>query len=139
MKMAVAKPEEVERAMTLAGILDDVDEGQFPRSAKGEFLDGDPDHFDEDDLEHLQAFYERVRGCGGLWRVVLGYAVLVDPQNKIVDPDKSYLDRHPRSIEALKAVESPAASVIFWLKRLWQYIEAVKTAWVEPAAEAVQP
>lgn len=139
MKMAVAKKDEIERALVLAGILDDVDSGQFPRTVEDEFPADDPDRFDEDDPEHLRAFYERVRDCGMLWRVALGYAVLTDPENKVIDPDKSYLEQHPRTLAALKGVETPMASVVFWFKRLWIHIEAVKTAWSEESAEAVRP
>jgi len=119
MKMAVARPEEIEKAMVIAGILEDVDSNTFPRTAKGEWEESDPDHFDEDDLGHLQTFHERLMECGGLWRVALGYAVLTDPKNRIIDPDKSYLELHPRLLEGLRAVDHPFT---YWPKRLWKGI-----------------
>lgn len=135
MKMARARKEEIEKATILAGMLDDLDDGSYPRWINGEFLEDEPAHFDEDDFDHLRALYDRLMKMGGLWRVSLGYAVLTDPANKVINPDLSHLELHPRLLEGRRAVDSPFS---FWFERLvWRHIEAVKNAWSEDV-EAVR-
>jgi len=135
MKMAVASPREIEKAVVLAGILEDLEDGQFPRDANGDWDEDGPDRFDEDDPDHVRALLERLDRIGDLWRVALGYSVLTDPKNAVINPDLSYLELHPRLLEGREAVDTPFR---FWFNRLvWRHIEAVKNAWNEDA-EAVR-
>jgi hypothetical protein len=104
MKMAKADEKDMEVISNLAGILNDIDSGYYPRGADGEHDDDAPDYFDEDDEDHLRALYARLKACmdaapGGLNRVVLGFHTLMN--NNVVDPAKDYLDFHPRIKEAL--------------------------------------
>lgn len=69
--------------------------------------------------EHVRVLLDRLDRCGGLWRVALGYAVLTDPKNKVIDPSLSYLELHPRLRDGLEALEHPFT---FWPKRLWKGI-----------------
>lgn len=111
MRMAKASDKEIEQAIILAGVLDDVDRDQYPRGVDGEFNENDPDYFDEDDREHLKVFLDRMKELsGGLFRVVFGFATLMNPANELVDPDLDHLALHPRLIKALQAVdgEDPA-------------------------------
>lgn len=101
MKMAKATKEDIEAALLLNGILDDVDDGRFPRGVTDEEAETerDPEHFDENDSDHLKFFYERVMHCvrsrpSGIARVIWGFATIVD--NNILDPDKNVLELHPR-------------------------------------------
>lgn len=126
--MAVAGKDEIEKAMHLSGIIDDVERGYYPRTADNEHEEGAPNWFDEDDPEHLRAFYERVMDCGLPYRVTMGMAVLCDPRNAVIDPDLDHLELHPRLLEGRKAVDTPFH---FWFDRLvWRHITAVKEAWL---------
>lgn len=126
MKMAVARLEEIEKAMCLSGIIDDVERGYYPRNADNEHDEDAPTWFDEDNIDHLRAFYERVMDCGLSYRVTMGMAVLCNPRNAVIDPDLDHLELHPRLKEP---TEKPFS---YWFNRLvWRHIEAVKGAWSE--------
>lgn len=105
MKMARASNEDLEAALLLRGILCDVfDDRIFPRGLDGEFDPGRSD-FDEDDYDDLRALYERLEAVmrqGGLTRVIGGMHTLMNPENRIIDPDKDHLAPHP----ALRWVET---------------------------------
>jgi hypothetical protein len=61
--------------------------------------------FDEDNQEHLKAFYEvvsRLDTCSQLSRVIWGYDTMAAPRNRIIDQDKDYIDDHPRIAKAKK-------------------------------------
>lgn len=107
MRMAKASDKEVEQAIILAGVIEDAESGQFPRTIDGEFNEDDPHYFNEDDPAHLKAFFERVTGLSrGLFRVTFGFSTLMNPQNELVDPDLDHLAMHPRLITALKDAET---------------------------------
>ncbi len=118
--MAKATEEDMKAALLLNGILDDVDDGNFPRPIDGGEGENDPDYFDAADIGHLKAFHERVMHCvrlrpSGISRVIWGFATIAD--NNILDPDKNVLELHPRfkelpqdqaSIEERKRIERTA-------------------------------
>lgn len=121
MRMAKATPEDLDAAILLNGMLSDVcDDDQFPRGLDGEFSESDPNYFDEDDSDHLRALYRRLREVyrrspGGMNRVIWGMDCLMNPENRLVDPDKDHLAPHPaiRWAEAEQkapAVEEPEAT-----------------------------
>ncbi len=101
LRMAKATPEDLEAAILLNGMLSDVfEDDQFPRGLDGEFSESDPDYFDEDDGDHLRALYRRLREVyrrrpGGMNRVIWGMDTIMNPANRIVDPDKDHLVPHP--------------------------------------------
>ena len=106
MKMAKASEKDMDVIGALAGILNDIDRGYFPRppDPDAEPDENDPELFDPHDHEHLRTLYERLKICmdsapGGLARVVMGFHVLM--HNGLVDPEKDYLDYHPRIKAAL--------------------------------------
>lgn len=108
MRMAKASQDDMDAALDLAGILEDVGNGYFPRrpSRMDGADDDDPTLFDEDDPEHLRAFYDRVRYCldaapGGVFRVVYGMATILDPRNEVVDQAVDHLELHPKITAAL--------------------------------------
>lgn len=107
MRMAKASDKEIEQAITLAGVIEDAESGQYPRTIEGEYNEDDPDYFDEDDIDHLKAFFERVTGLSrGLFRVTFGFSTLMNSQNELVDPGLDHLAMHPRLIAALKDAET---------------------------------
>ena len=106
MKMAKASEKDKDAAGDLMALLGAIDRGHYPF----EVLDGEdtPDFFDEDDREHLRAFYDAVmetmnRAPGWPGRVIGGmcYVILFD-KNEIVDPDLDHIELHPRLVRALK-------------------------------------
>lgn len=113
MRMAKADENDMQTICTLAGILNDIDKGDFPRlpDPGAEEEEDAPGWFDPDDHEHLRAMYDRLKVCmdaapGALSRVVLGFHTLM--HNDVVDPDKDYLDFHPRIKTALGMEEETA-------------------------------
>jgi hypothetical protein len=112
MKMAKPSERDIEAAGDLMSILTDIDRGYFPeRLAK----EDSPLFFDEEDPEHLRAFYDAVKatldkGPGYPGRVIGGmcYVIMWD-ENGIVDPASDTIDLHPRIVKALQATESAAA------------------------------
>jgi hypothetical protein len=108
-RQARATKADLDAAMILCGMIDDVDDGNFPRNFEGKFDGGDPEYFEEDDITHLRAFHRRVtmlvrRHPAALQRVIYGMAVLCDPRNEIVDQDKDYLAPHPSKFTPLIAM-----------------------------------
>lgn len=111
MKMAKPSQVDIDAAGDLMSILTDIDKGYYPeRGAK----EGAPTWFDEEDPEHLRAFYDAVkatleRGPGYPGRVIGGMCyVIMWEKNEIVDPESDTIDLHPRLVKALEAAESAA-------------------------------
>lgn len=114
-KMCKPDAEDGEVACRIMGILEDVDRGDFPRRVDGKFQEGDPDWFDEDDENHLRAFYRRLkdlmdRSPGALTRVIGGmvWCVMYE-KNEIIDPESTTLELHPRLVKALEMMPSEIA------------------------------
>jgi len=114
-KMAKASEKDLAAALDIAGILEDIDKGYFPRdpSKDGDAETNDPTFFDEDDPQHLVEFFKRLKWCldaapGGVFRVAFGMTVLLDPRNELVDPDLDHLAMHPRLIKAVEASQQQA-------------------------------
>lgn len=97
MKMAKASEADLQMAMDLSNALESVArDGCFPMA-----LRPDPDaiaRFDVDDGEDCKELVGHLLGLvrsASLMRVVWGMAVLLDPRNKIVDPNADTLERYP--------------------------------------------
>jgi hypothetical protein len=111
MKMAKADKKDMDAALQLSAILQDVGSGYYPSSLDEEESEADPTFFDEDNREHLRAFYDRVMACvksapGGIFRVIGGFHTVM--HNDICDPDLDYLELHPRIRMALAAMPADA-------------------------------
>lgn len=95
MKMAKASTADMEMALKLCSALEAIGRDFFPEEAAGE---NEPDEFDLGDNEHcgvvLRHLYDILQG-GSLGRVIWGMYVLMDPVNKLVDPDADTLEMHP--------------------------------------------
>ncbi|BCS54764.1 hypothetical protein [Geobacter sp. SVR] len=112
MQMAKATKKDMEVIASLAALLNSVNRGSFPPGEDGEYLESDPEDFDEDDPEHHKVFYDRIMGMlgrnpGTVNRVVLGFHTLM--HNNLVDPGKDHLALHPdliRAKEVLAATET---------------------------------
>lgn len=101
MKMAKASKEDLDMAMDLCGAIDALT-NYWPTMPEAlSTCDDDAmgaEHFDRDDdkqcgkvLRHLLEIADR----GSLMRVVFGAAVMLDPRNKLVDPNADTIEHHP--------------------------------------------
>jgi len=101
MKMAKASKEDLIMAMDLCGAIDALTNNWPTMPEALSTCDDDAmgaEHFDRDDdkqcgkvLRHLLEIAER----GSLLRVVFGAAVMLDPRNKLVDPEADTIEHHP--------------------------------------------
>ena len=101
MKMAKASNEDLDMAMDLCGAIDALTNNWPTMPEALSTCDDDAmgaEHFDRDDdkqcgqvLRHLLEIAER----GSLMRVVFGAAVMLDPRNKLVDPNADTIEHHP--------------------------------------------
>lgn len=102
MKMAKASTADMEMAMKLCSALEAMDRRFFPEGAEGEH---DPEDFDCDDDAHcgqaLRHVIDILQG-GSIGRVIWGMYVMLDPENKVVDPDADTLEEHPETVAAMK-------------------------------------
>ena len=102
MKMAKASTADMEMAMKLCSALEAMDRRFFPDGAEGE---QDPEDFECDDVAHcgqsLRHVLDTLQG-GSIGRVLWGMYVMLDPANKVVDPDADTLEDHPETVAAMK-------------------------------------
>lgn len=95
MKMAKASQADMDAAIKITSILEAIDRGFMPTDLCGEDSD---EWFESDNPENcmrvIQALIEAGRQ-GSLSRVTWDMYVLLDPANKLVDPDADTLEHHP--------------------------------------------
>lgn len=94
MKMAKADKDDLNTAMDLAKMIESLSDRHFPTLTLGD----SEEHFNEDnDSQCGKALREllKIAERGSLFRVVLGAAVMLDPRNKLVDPDADTIEHHP--------------------------------------------
>ena len=100
MKMAKASEADLEMAMELCGAIDALTSSwpTLPTGLCNPSPDEPDETFDCDNdrqcgtvLRHLLAIAERA----SLLRVVWGAAVMLDPRNKLVDPEADTIEHHP--------------------------------------------
>ena len=99
MKLAKATQEDIDCAMKIAHALDAIG-NQWGPTLPADLCDDpdDPDEFDIQDLTDCQRVVMHLlelSDCSRLNRVVMGMAVLMDPDNKLVNRDADHLDFHP--------------------------------------------
>jgi len=95
MKMAKASQRDLDGAIELYQFLQAMADGRPASDAVDEFgYEGYGDLIDRqaNDAEFLLRAHER----GGLFRVVWGMQVLLDPANEVVDPNLPHLELHPK-------------------------------------------
>jgi hypothetical protein len=124
MKMAKASQRDIDAAIELYQFLQAMADGRAAYEAVDEF-----GYEGYDDLVERQAndteFLLRAHERGGLFRVVWGLQVLLDPANEIVDPNLPHLELHPKHSDAagkaadwqqttedMDAAQVPAASFV---------------------------
>lgn len=101
MKMAKASPEDLDMAMDLANVLDDIERGFFPtklqsdedaESERVEWIDT----ADRQQYERLFFGLKSLLNKGSIYRVIWGMAVVCDPSNECIDPDADTIEHHPK-------------------------------------------
>lgn len=94
MKMARASKADLDAALEVSRILGDLERGYMPCDDE----DDDAERFDLDNPRQcrraLDALLEAA-SRGSLFRVTFGMATLLDPRNKLLDPDADTLELHP--------------------------------------------
>ena len=103
MKMAKASEADLDMAMKLANVLEDIEKGYFPK--KFIDLDGDPheieipERIDTDDSTQYERLIDGLRDLlrkGSIFRVIWGMAVVCDPSNECIDPDAATIEHHQK-------------------------------------------
>jgi hypothetical protein len=105
MKMAKASKADMEMALTLCSALEAVERRFFPEGSEG---NNDPEDLDLEDDAHCGAVLrhiERILHGGSIGRVIWGMYVLMDPDNKMVDPAARTLEPHPDAAAAATDAE----------------------------------
>lgn len=104
MKMAKASKADLDMALELTMALDSLTcrwGAMMPEKIERASENGE--RFDRDDSEQCKrvvAYLLDLAASASLMRVVFGMSVLLDPCNKVVDPDADTLERHPDFAEA---------------------------------------
>lgn len=133
MKMAKASEADLKMAMDLTNALESLERYRcFPDA-----LRPDPDDmagFDEDNADHCREVLEhllKLVRSASLMRVVFGCAVMLDPENKCVDPDADTIEHHPDALAGLAAKQ--ARPLIEWREEmgdvLWWSFPVDESPW----------
>lgn len=97
MKMAKASEDDLIMAMDLCNALDAFEQGYFTVNSQRH----EDESFDTDSGEDCKRAIEEILhiyGKASLMRVVFGMATLLNPANKLVDPDADTLEHHPNTV-----------------------------------------
>lgn len=106
LKMAKASQADIDRAIELCHFLEMIRDGIPAADAVEEFeLKGYEDLVQRGDACD-DDFVLRAHERGGLFRVVWGMQVLLDPANEVVDPNLPHLELHPKHVQAARELES---------------------------------
>ena len=100
MKIAKASEADIDMAMDLANVLDDIERGFFPTKLQSdEDLENEEvewiDTKDRQQYERLIFGLQHLLKKGSLFRVIWGMAVVCDPANQCIDPDADTIEHHP--------------------------------------------
>lgn len=99
MKMAKASEIDLQSALALTTILENLERGDMPDSGN-ESSECD-EHFDIEDGEKCKKALRSILGAiehASLFRVTFGMAVVCDPRNKVLDPGSDILELHPEHL-----------------------------------------
>ncbi|OAI20364.1 hypothetical protein A1355_24070 [Methylomonas koyamae] len=112
--MAKASEADLKMALELASALEAIScwyGGTMPATiAKPQQDEDDWEPFTLEDPEHCRRVCEyliRLARSASLFRVVMGMVVLLDPENRFIDPDVDILAYHPDTVAALEAIADP--------------------------------
>lgn len=103
MKMAKASQADLDAAIGICSALEAIDRGFMPEGFDAD--DGDRADFDIDDARDCRNVLSHLLdlvGKGSIGRVVWGMFTLLDPENKLLDPNVDHLALHPELSDAGK-------------------------------------
>ncbi len=98
MKMAKASEADIDMALDLISVLDDIERGFFPylfsdqEDEKTEWLDAN----DREQYDRLIDGLRNLLKRGSIGRVIMGMAVVCDPKNECIDPEAYCIEHHPK-------------------------------------------
>jgi len=110
MKMARASENDMNAALEVSRILEDLENGHMPHEGDCD----DIEWFDRYDPEQCKTALNKLldaAGKGSLFRVTFGMTVLLDPRNKLTDPNADTLEAHPE----IAVLQSDAARYRWWV------------------------
>lgn len=105
--MAKASARDIDMAMDLIGVLDDIERGYFPHR----FSDPDVEISEWLDFTNREQYGRLIDNLclllrrGSIGRVIMGMAVVCDPKNECINPDADCIDHHPKRRQLEKQVE----------------------------------
>ena len=111
MKMAKASKADLDIAVELANALESLAGNwgaHMPEKIARSAGDDEAERFDidsHDDCRRVLQYLISLTRSASLFRVVFGMLVLLDPANKIVDPDTDTLEHHPDVVKALASLQ----------------------------------
>lgn len=105
MKMARASEQELEAALTVSRIIEELEKGYMPGTDDSDEIE----FFDPQDRHQCQRVLAAIltaakQGC--IFRVTFGMAVVLDPRNKLLDPNADTLEIHPDLVRLKAAQQS---------------------------------
>jgi hypothetical protein len=103
MKMARASEIDLEAALDVSRILEELGKGYMP--SDGEHVEW----FDREDPAQCQRALGALLDAaakGSIFRVTFGMTVVLDPRNELLDPAADTLEKHPKTVAALATSEA---------------------------------
>ena len=116
MKMAKASEADLNMALKLCSALEAIERRFFPEGSEGQH---DPEDFDIDDDAQCGQVLRHLNGIlmgGSIGRVIWGAVVMLDPHNKLVDPEADTIEHHPENVSAKQDT-----AALNWIER--QHLE----------------
>lgn len=110
MKMAKATEADLEAAMDLAAALESIS-GNWQAMMPEKIADTEDERFDVENADQCRRLFDHLVSLtrsGSLFRVVFGMACLIDPKNRLVDPDSDTLEMHPSLVRRTEWSEAKA-------------------------------
>lgn len=104
MKMARASKADLDAALDVSNIIEQLEQGYMPSTDESDELE----RFDSDDREQCKRALSAILDAaakGSLFRVTFGMTVVLDPRNELLDPAADSLELHPRLTAALDRPE----------------------------------
>jgi hypothetical protein len=101
MKMAKASEADIDMAMEVSNVLNDIERGFFPTKLQSD-EDAESEEIEWIDTDDQQQYKRLIFGLkhllnkGSISRVIWGMAVVCDPANECIDPDADCIEHHPK-------------------------------------------
>ncbi|WP_264840966.1 hypothetical protein [Burkholderia cenocepacia] len=115
MKMARASKADLDAALDVSNIIEQLEQGYMPSTDESDELE----RFDSDDREQCKRALSAILDAaekGSLFRVTFGMTVVLDPRNELLDPAADTLELHPKLVAALDGVRIPEKFSISTIK-----------------------